>query len=43
VTPFGVLYVAVVQEVDATRPGSAVDSMNHAARVLGLPEFIGQH
>ena len=42
-TPFGVLYVSVVQEVDATRPGSAVDSMNHAAEVLGLPEFTGQN
>ncbi len=42
-SPFGVLYVSVVQEVDASRPGSAVDSMNHAARMLGLPEFNGQN
>jgi iron uptake system component EfeO len=39
-TAFGKLYVAVVQEVDATYTGSAVDSMNHVARALGLPEFV---
>jgi iron uptake system component EfeO len=39
-TDFGRLYVAVVQEVDATYTGSAVDAMNHVARVLGLPEFV---
>ena len=38
-TPFGKLYIAVVQEVDVTRPGSAVDAMNQVARALGLPEF----
>jgi hypothetical protein len=35
-TPFGHLYTAVVQAVDANRPGSAVDSMNHVAWALGL-------
>ena len=42
-SPFGALYVTVVQEVDPTRPGSAVDAMNHVARALGLPEFTGQN
>jgi iron uptake system component EfeO len=42
-SPFGVLFLSVVQEVDATRPGSAVDSMNHAAQVLGLPQFTAQN
>jgi iron uptake system component EfeO len=41
-SPFGALYVTVVQEVDPTRPGSAVDAMNHVARALGLPELMGQ-
>jgi hypothetical protein len=40
-SPFGKLYVSVVQEVDSKRVGSAVDAMNHAARMLGLPEFTG--
>jgi iron uptake system component EfeO len=38
-SPFGILFVAVVQEVEPSRPGSAVDSMNRVARMLGLPEF----
>lgn len=38
-TPFGRLYVEVVQEVDATYPGSAVSRMNQVAHALGLPEF----
>jgi iron uptake system component EfeO len=38
-TPFGQLYLSVVQEVDASRAGSAVDAMNNVARTLGLPEF----
>jgi iron uptake system component EfeO len=38
-SPFGILYAAVVQEVDGSRAGSAVDSMNQVARALGLPEF----
>jgi iron uptake system component EfeO len=40
-SPFGLLYTAVVQEVDPTSPGSAVDAMNHVARTLGLHEFPG--
>jgi iron uptake system component EfeO len=40
-TPFGMLYVAVVQEVDPTYTGSCVDSMNHVATTLGLPPFTG--
>lgn len=39
-SPFGKLFVEVVQEVDATYPGSAVSRMNEVARVLGLPEFV---
>lgn len=38
-TPFGRLYVEVVQEVDVTYPGSAVSRMNQVAHALGLPEF----
>jgi iron uptake system component EfeO len=40
-TPFGMLYIAVVQEVDPTYTGSAVDAMNHVATALGLPLFTG--
>jgi iron uptake system component EfeO len=38
-SPFGKLYEAVVQDVDPSRTGSAVDAMNHVARALGLPLF----
>jgi hypothetical protein len=40
-SPFGKLWIAVVQEVDPSRTGSAVDGMNRVARTLGLPEFTG--
>ena len=43
VTPFGALYIAVTNEADPTRSGSAVDTMNQVARALGLPEFTGQN
>jgi iron uptake system component EfeO len=42
-SPFGHLYLSVVQEVDAHRSGSTVDTMNHVARLLGLPEFMGEN
>lgn len=38
-SPFGKLFVAVVQDVDPSRSGSAVDAMNHVAQALGLPLF----
>lgn len=37
---FGMLYLAVVQEVDPSRTGSAVFGMNRVARMLALPEFV---
>jgi len=40
-TPFGMLYVAVVQEVDPTYTGSVVNVMNVVASALGLPQFTG--
>ncbi len=43
VTPFGALYIAVTNETDPTRSGSAVDTMNRVALALGLPEFTGQN
>jgi iron uptake system component EfeO len=43
VTPFGALYIAVTDEADPSRAGSAVDTMNQVAHVLGLPEFTGQN
>jgi len=42
-TPFGMLYIAVTDEADPSRPASAVDTMNQVARALGLPEFTGQN
>jgi iron uptake system component EfeO len=39
-SPFGKLYLAVVQEVDPNRAGSTVDSLNRVAKMLGLPEFM---
>lgn len=41
-TPFGQLFVSVVQEVDPTYTGSAVDTMNRVAGMLGLPLFTGE-
>jgi iron uptake system component EfeO len=41
-SPFGQLYEAVVQEVDPSRSGSAVEAMNQVAKALGLPAFTGQ-
>ncbi len=43
VTPFGALYIIVTDEADPSRSGSAVDTMNQVAHVLGLPEFTGQN
>ena len=43
VTPFGALYIDVINEADPTRSGSAVDTMNQVAKALGLPEFTGQN
>ncbi len=42
-TPFGMLYIAVTDEADPSRSGSAVDTMNQVANALGLPEFTGQN
>jgi iron uptake system component EfeO len=42
-SPFGTLYVTVVQAVDPSRSGSAVDAMNHVAIALGLPPFSAQN
>jgi iron uptake system component EfeO len=42
-TPFAMLFTAVTDEADATRSGSAVDTMNQIARALGLPESTGQN
>ena len=36
VTPFGALYIAVTNEADPSRSGSAVDTMNLVAQALGL-------
>jgi iron uptake system component EfeO len=38
-SPFGKLFEAVIQDVDPSRTGSAVDAMNHVAQALGLPLF----
>ena len=43
ITPFGALYIAVTNEADPTRSGSAVDTMNQVAHALGLMEFAGQN
>lgn len=42
-SPFGLLYTAVTDEADPSRPGSAVDTMNQVAAALGLPQFTGQN
>ena len=39
-SPFGVLYLSVVAEVDPNRPGSIVDGLNRIAQILGLPQFV---
>lgn len=39
-TPFGMLWQAVHDNVDAGRQGSIVFEMNQVAMVLGFPEFI---
>ena len=39
-TPFGKLFVAIEESVDPNVEGSAVDGMNHAAVLLGFPEFV---
>jgi iron uptake system component EfeO len=36
-TPFGMLYEAVHDAVDASMPGSTVDEMTQAAALLGIP------
>jgi iron uptake system component EfeO len=43
VTQFGTLYIAVTNEADPSRSGSAVDTMNLVAQALGLPQFTGQN
>jgi len=38
-TPFGELYSGVLTAVDPSTPGSVVDAMNDAARLLGIQEY----
>jgi iron uptake system component EfeO len=38
-SPFGKLYEAVIQDVDPSRTGSAIDALNQVAKALGLPLF----
>jgi iron uptake system component EfeO len=41
-TPFGKLYTSVLIEVDPNHVGSAVESMNRVADLLGLPRLAAQ-
>ena len=41
-TPFGTLYTSVSAAVDMSKADSLVSHMNEAAKLLGIPGFVGE-